>query len=188
VTGQYQRDLASHAMEAAGLKASTLGTAAGYEEGEQQNYYDMLAGQMDRETAAQNARRQQQAGLLGSIGSLAGTIGGAAILASSRRFKDDVEPIEGATERLERMPGVNFTYKGSTEPQTGVLAEDAEQAVPESVVHNDQGEPTMVDYIKLLPVTIQAVRELAEEVRRLKGGAGGGMGMDREPMMAGAMA
>ena len=169
LAGQYQRDLSSQALAASGQKLGATEAAAGIGEEEQNRYLDLLSGQLDRDTAAQNARRQQQGGLLSGLGSLAGTLGGAAILASSERFKDDVEPIDHASDRLSRMPGVRFRYKGSDEPNVGVLAEDVDRELPEASVRDGEGRPTAVDYPKLMPLLVEASREQGEEIQRLRG-------------------
>lgn len=182
LAGQYQRDLASHAMDAAGLKASTLGTATGYREDEQNRSLDLMSGQLDRETAERNARRAEKAAMWGGIGQVAGTVGAFAL--SGERFKTDIEPIESASERLERMPGVRFRYKGSQEPEVGVLAEDVDRELPEASLRDEAGRPTAVDYTKIVPFLMEATREQGAEIRQLRGelerlAAGGRLGEQR---------
>lgn len=168
IAGQYQRDLASQAMNAASLKANTLGRAAGMQENEQDRYLEMLSGQLDREQAQRNANAQSSAGLLGGLGSLAGTLGGAAIMMSSRRFKTDEQPLDDASARVAMIPGRRFRYLNDDQPQVGVMAEDVDRALPEAVAHDDAGRPMGVDYLKLVPLALEAVREQGDEIARLR--------------------
>ena len=171
--------LAQQGVNAAGLKASTLNSAAGFQEGEQNRYLDLVRGGMDDDTARQNARDASKSSMWGTIGQVAGTVGGALIARSSKRYKDDIEPIDSASERLERIPGVRFRYKGSDRPEVGVIAEDVDEVLPEAVVRDEQGRPDEVDYAKVIPLVLEATREQGQAIRDIQGRldqlAGGGM-------------
>jgi len=176
---QEQNAIAGQAMNAAGLQESALGTATGYAEDEQNRYLDLLSGQLDREQARKNQVSEQQGSLMSGIGSILGT--GAGLLLSSERFKDDVEPLDNASDRLAAIPGRRFTYKGDDQPQVGVMAEDVDRAMPEAAVHDDSGRPAGVDYLKLVPLLIEASREQGDEIARLK--AALRQGQPTEPAM-----
>jgi hypothetical protein len=183
---QEQQAIAGQALNAASLKASTLGTATGYQEDEQNRYLDLLSGQLDREQAQRNANAQQTAGIFGGLGELGGAAAGIALL-SDERYKDDVEPIEGASDKVRRMPGYRFSYKGDDEPQVGVMAQDVQREVPEAVEGGGR-EPMMVDYRKLVPMLIEASREQGDEIDRLKVALRHGQPMaQRSPAMAEVM-
>jgi hypothetical protein len=166
LAGQYQRDLAQQSVTASGQKLSALNSSTGYAEEEQNRYLDMLSGQEDRDTAAANAKRASQSAVWGAVGDIAGA--GIGLLASSERFKDDVEPIEGASDRLRRVGGKSFRWKDSGEPDVGVLAEDVADAVPEASHRDERGRPDAVHYGKLLPVAIQAINEQGDELDELR--------------------
>lgn len=163
---QYQTDLAGEALGAAQLKANTLGTAAGYAEDEQNRYLDVLSGQLDREQARKNQVAQQQSSVWGTAGEVAGAA--LPFLLSSERFKDNVEPLDDASERLKMIPGRRFTYKGDDQPQVGVMAEDVDRAMPEAAMHDASGQPAAVDYAKLVPLLIEATREQGDAIEQLK--------------------
>jgi hypothetical protein len=173
---QVTRDLAGQAMNAASLKAGTLESATGTQEEEQNRYLDLLSGQLDREQAARNAKQQGKSSLFGALGSIGGAIAGGPIgaaagklLLSSERFKDNIKPLEGASETLDRLPAKRFTYKGDDQPQVGVMAEDVDRELPEASVRDEQGRPTAVDYTKVLPLVLEATREQGEQIRQLRG-------------------
>lgn len=73
---------------------------------------------------------------------LGGTLGSAAIFMSDRRLKEDIERI-GQTPA--RIPVYSFKYKGNSEPQTGVMAQDIENIIPQAVITNADGFK-MVNY------------------------------------------
>ena len=171
IAGQYTNQLEQGAMQAAGMKLGATEQAASEQEDEQNRWLDMVTGQLDREQARKNQVAGQQSSLLSTVG----TVAGAALpfLLSDERYKEDAEPIEGASERLRRIPAYHFRYRGDDEPQVGVMAQDVEREVPEAVRGGGR-EPMMVDYLKLVPMTIAAVREQGDEIRRLRGELHGG--------------
>jgi hypothetical protein len=66
LAGQYQRDLSSHALDAAGMNLRRIEGVGSYGQGARNTYLDLLAGERDRQTAERNARRQMWGGLAGS--------------------------------------------------------------------------------------------------------------------------
>ena len=50
----------------------------------------------------------------------------------------------------------------------GLIAEEVNEVVPNLVGFNNQGEIVGIDYGKLTPILIQAVKELSLEVQKLK--------------------
>jgi Chaperone of endosialidase len=70
---------------------------------------------------------------------------------SSRRFKQDIQPMGSVSERLYALEPVTFRYKdsfqdGSRPIQVGLIAEDVARVFPELVVLNEKGEPETVAY------------------------------------------
>lgn len=100
---------------------------------------------------------------------------------SDPRLKDDVERIEGALGIIEQLDGVRFTWNHKTKligkpgkRDIGILADQVETVLPELVSlsipddENDGERWRVVDYDKLVPVLIEAVRELAGRVKELE--------------------
>lgn len=92
---------------------------------------------------------------LGSLGSMAGQLGSAAILASDRRLKENIE-------KLDEVDGINiykFDYiNGGDKNQVGVIAQEIEDKYPECVVKD--WEFLKVDYSKLPEKVQQRIKEL----------------------------
>ena len=88
---------------------------------------------------------------------------------SSRRFKDNIQVIQGALEKIEQLKGVSYERKDDGRRQIGVVAEDVAQVVPEVVSSNpDTGEPDGVDYSRLTALLIEAIKSQQAEIRDLK--------------------
>jgi hypothetical protein len=69
---------------------------------------------------------------------------------SSRRFKDDIKPMDEASEAILALQPVTFRYKKEFDPtgaaQFGLVAEDVEKVNPDLVVHDKEGKPYSVRY------------------------------------------
>jgi Chaperone of endosialidase len=69
---------------------------------------------------------------------------------SSRRFKEEIEPMDTASEALFALKPVTFRYRKDIDPngasQFGLVAEDVEKADPDLVVRDKEGRPYSVRY------------------------------------------
>jgi hypothetical protein len=69
---------------------------------------------------------------------------------SSRRFKDQIKPMEKASEALFGLNPVTFRYKNEIDPggipQFGLVAEEVEKVNPDLVVRDPDGKPYTVRY------------------------------------------
>ncbi|MEN1729084.1 MAG: tail fiber domain-containing protein, partial [Pseudomonadota bacterium] len=86
---------------------------------------------------------------------------------SDERLKEDIEPLDGALDRLLALEGVTFRYRSSESElmadgqRTGFLAQQVETVMPEWVGENADG----VKFISpsgFEAMTVEALRELAE--------------------------
>jgi hypothetical protein len=85
------------------------------------------------------------------------------ILNSDRNLKDNLVPIESALDKVERLTGYLFNYKADpTRRRAGVVAQEVNEVLPEAVI---SGETLGVSYDSLVPLLIEAVKELKAEVR-----------------------
>jgi Chaperone of endosialidase len=68
----------------------------------------------------------------------------------SRRFKEEIKPMEQASETLYALKPVSFRYKSEIDPerilQFGLVAEDVEAINPDLVVRDKRGNPYSVRY------------------------------------------
>jgi hypothetical protein len=71
-------------------------------------------------------------------------------MTSSARFKDEIKPIDKASEALFALKPVSFRYKKEIDPagtsQFGLVAEDVEKVNPDLVVRDKEGKPYTVRY------------------------------------------
>jgi len=71
-------------------------------------------------------------------------------LVSSRRFKDEIKPMDKASEAILALKPVTFRYKKEIEPNGsvmfGLIAEEVEKVDPDLVTRNDKGEVETVRY------------------------------------------
>ena len=69
---------------------------------------------------------------------------------SSKRFKDNIKPMDKASQALFALKPVSFRYKKQIDPagamQLGLVAEDVEKVNPDLVVRDKEGKPYTVRY------------------------------------------
>ncbi len=86
---------------------------------------------------------------------------------SSRRFKEEIKPMERASEALFALKPVTFRYKKDLDsartPQFGLVAEDVEKVDPDLVVRDKEGKPYSVRYEQ---VNAMLLNEFLKEHRR----------------------
>ena len=95
---------------------------------------------------------------------------------SDKRYKKDILPIENALGKILALNGVTFNWdKEATDKNLddnnhiGLLAQDVEEIVPQAVTTGtDENETKSVAYTDLVPVLIEAIKELKAEIDLLK--------------------
>src|SRR6266404_1361380 len=69
---------------------------------------------------------------------------------SSRRFKEEIKPMDKSSEAVLALKPVTFRYKKEVDsdgiPQFGLVAEDVEKVNPDLVVRDKEGKPYTVRY------------------------------------------
>jgi trimeric autotransporter adhesin len=88
------------------------------------------------------------------------------VLASSERFKSDIQPMGAVSDRLARLRPVSFHLK--TEPngaiQYGLIAEEVSKVYPELVIHDDKGQIQGVRYDELSSMLLNEAQQLRKQV------------------------
>ena len=98
---------------------------------------------------------------------------------SSRRFKDDIKPMDKSSEAILALKPVTFRYKKEFDPtgiaQFGLVAEDVEKVNPDLVVRDKEGKPHSVRYDQVNAMLLneflkehRAVQEQQKEIEALK--------------------
>jgi len=89
---------------------------------------------------------------------------------SDRRLKTNLAPIVGALHKVSRLNGVYFNWI-TNEPSglsydrdrhIGLIAQEVQAVIPEAVSPVEEGKYLGVDYVSMIPVVIEAIRELDE--------------------------
>lgn len=85
---------------------------------------------------------------------------------SSRRYKEDIHDMGGASDALLRLRPVTFRYKkpdsdGSKPVQYGLIAEEVAEVYPNLVVHGKDGQVETVQYYKLDAMLLNEVQKLS---------------------------
>lgn len=125
-----------------------------------------LGGQLGINTATPSLAFQ-----LNGSGCYTGSFG----VCSDRRFKDHVSTLSDPLTRLRRLRGVNFMWRQEEFPdrefpsgqQIGLIAQEVEAVVPGVVTTGDDGYKS-VDYAKLVPLLIEAVKAQQRQIDQLK--------------------
>ncbi len=77
---------------------------------------------------------------------------------SDARLKSGIRPLTGALSTICELRGVHYTMSGR--PQVGFIAQEVQRVVPEAVSHADSNT-LAVDYSRIVPILVEAVKELA---------------------------
>ena len=94
---------------------------------------------------------------------------------SDQRLKDNKLVIDTALNKVEEISGYEFTWNNNIEDfragktDYGVIAQELEKVLPHAVDINNRGYKT-VNYNSLIPLLIEAVKELSGRVKELEKG------------------
>jgi Chaperone of endosialidase len=91
------------------------------------------------------------------------------VTASSERFKQEIQPMNKASEAILALQPVTFRYKHDLDPdnipQFGLIAEDVEKVNPHLVARDEQGKPYSVRYEA---VNAMLLNEFLKEHRKVE--------------------
>jgi hypothetical protein len=95
-----------------------------------------------------------------------------AFYSSDARLKTNIQPITGALDKVGAINGVTYNWntlsnKSLDVTEVGVIAQEVQAVLPEVVVERDNGY-LAVNYEKIVPLLIEAIKELRAEVDSLR--------------------
>jgi hypothetical protein len=95
-----------------------------------------------------------------------------AFTSSDERLKKDITIIPNALEKVSSLRGVEFEWDENLQPyhqgkDVGVIAQEVEQVMPTAVKDGEDGYKS-VQYDRMIPLLIEAVKELKEQNVALK--------------------
>lgn len=91
---------------------------------------------------------------------------------SDERLKNNIQPIQNALDKVNTLGGYTFDWneelqKARKGHDIGVIAQEVQSILPEIVVQRENGY-LAVDYEKLVPVLIEAIKELSAKIKELE--------------------
>lgn len=104
-------------------------------------------------------------------------VAGADIVAFSSsdiRLKENIQPIQNALSKIESISGNTYDWKAGYEEihshkgnDVGVIAQEIEEILPQIVTNRDNGFKA-VQYEKIIPLLIEAIKELSVKIKGLE--------------------
>ena len=108
----------------------------------------------------------------GGIGVIIDSSGHLGTTTSSARFKDEIHPMDKASEAILALQPVTFRYKKELDPkgipQFGLVAEEVEKINPELVARDKDGKPYSVRYEAVNAMLLNEFLKEHREVQELK--------------------
>ena len=88
---------------------------------------------------------------------------------SDKRLKENITPISSALDKIDKINGVEFDWNTNlqtalTGHDVGVIAQELEHVLPEVVVTRENGYKA-VKYEKIIPLLIEAIKELKQKIK-----------------------
>jgi len=99
-----------------------------------------------------------------STGTLSSTIFTAT---SDANAKDNIQPLENATNTVKQIQGVSFDWKDTGKPSYGVIAQEIEKVLP-NVVHTTPDGVKAVDYNTIIAFLIESIKEQEKRIEQLE--------------------
>jgi len=130
------------------------------------------------DTGAMRINNSLGVGTVGSSvqGEIRATNNITAYYSSDRRLKENIEKLSNALEKLNKINGVSFDWNDEfiskrggedgyfvRKHDVGVIAQEVEEVLPEIVATREDGYKA-VNYEKLVPLLIEAIKELSAKV------------------------
>jgi len=93
-----------------------------------------------------------------------------AFWSSDERLKDNITPIDDPLTKVISISGNTFDWNDKSNKSgndVGLIAQEIEKVLPEAVITRDSGY-LAVDYHKIVPLLVEAIKELSGKVEALE--------------------
>lgn len=88
---------------------------------------------------------------------------------SSQRYKNNIEPIQGAMDKVRNLSGVTYNWNTSNSSDIGFIAEDVGKIMPEIVEWESDGvNAQSMDYTRIIPVVVEAIKDQQKQIDQLQ--------------------
>ncbi len=90
------------------------------------------------------------------------------LTASDAALKQDLKPLQGSLGKVGRLHGMSYRLRDDPRQrdEIGFIAQEVEREVPQAVVRTAHG--LAIDYTRLVPLLVEAVKELQQQVQALQ--------------------
>jgi hypothetical protein len=86
---------------------------------------------------------------------------------SDRRWKEDIKKTERGIEEVLKMKVFDYLFKGREMRETGLIAQDIEEILPEAIWRDKDGYMS-IRYERVIPLLVKAIQDLSNEIKVLK--------------------
>jgi hypothetical protein len=86
---------------------------------------------------------------------------------SDRRYKTNIQPIQESAGLIQQLRGVRFNWKDSGKTDIGFIAQEVFKTLPEAV-EGDEERGFHMSYEKVIPVLLEAIKDLQSRVELLE--------------------
>jgi len=90
---------------------------------------------------------------------------------SDIRRKENIVKIDNALDKISKVSGYTYNYKGDKTPMTGVIAQEFEEILPEVVYETEMLDGTTSKAVRhgnIVGLLIESIKELKAEIEELK--------------------
>jgi hypothetical protein len=87
---------------------------------------------------------------------------------SDRRYKENIQSIENPISLIKSLNGVTYNWKKSGNKDIGFIAQDVESVLPTVVFTDEETGYKSMDYARMTPILIEAVKAQQEMIEDLK--------------------
>ena len=93
---------------------------------------------------------------------------------SSRDLKEDIAPLSGGLDTIMKLKPISYSWNDSAPEQVrgahdiGFLADEMNEVLPDIVAKDANGKPVGINYGKITPVAVEAIKQLKNENDQLR--------------------
>jgi prepilin-type N-terminal cleavage/methylation domain-containing protein len=87
---------------------------------------------------------------------------------SDKKLKENITSIENPLNTVLALRGVNFDWRDTKENDFGFIAQEIQKQIPEIVSQNESIDALTVDYAKVIPFLVEALKIQQKEIKDLE--------------------
>ena len=93
-------------------------------------------------------------------------VDGIVISSSDIRIKNNVNKIDNALDKLDKISGITYNLINDNKRHTGLIAQEVQEVIPEAVYTGEDGMLNIA-YGNLMGLVIEAIKELRKEIKAI---------------------